>query len=313
MPVETAAAGWPAVGIVVINWHAGVQTRRCIEALAALTYPNWRLVLVENESREFSAAALAELAGGAAYLHSDENLGFAGACNLGMREALRGGADYVWFLNNDTRPEARSLDELVAVTRRDPARALVGAKILLASDPTRIDSVALHVDLRSGRIRLIGHGEVDRGQYDALSDPLAVTACALLVSRAACERLGGFDESFFAYLEDADLCLRARAVGFQVALAARARVQHDRPIATRERQSPASLYYTSRNHLYLLDRHGTGGSLRRALRRVFVVALNAAYCARLGFTGAGPRCRALWQGVRDHRRGVVGGPWQSTG
>ena len=120
----------------------------------------------------------------------------------------------------------------------------------------------------------------------------------MLVSRAACERSDGFDESYFAYLEDADLCLRARALGFGVAFAPRARVLHRRPAATGARQSTLSLYYATRNHLALLDRHARGSALRHRILRALAAAYNLVYALRRGAGTRTERVRAVWRGVR---------------
>src|SRR5262249_47324593 len=133
--------------------------------------------------------------------------------------------------------------------------ALLSPKIVRRDRPERLDSIALDLDLEGGRFYLLGHDEVDRGQYDRVREPLAVTGCALLVRRDACERLGGSDAISFAYPEDADFCLRARAAGFRLAVVAPARVRHDRAPATSGRQSTSSLYYACRNHLRVLATH----------------------------------------------------------
>jgi hypothetical protein len=300
----------PLVGTVVINWQDRRRTLACVEALGRLAYPNLRLVLVDNGSAEFSAAEVEALSSGGRYVRAPVNLGFAGGANLGMRAALGLGANYVWFLNNDAEPEPGALAEMIAVAEARPPSAVVGAKILRRDDPRRIDSVALQVDLGWSRLYLTGHDEIDRGQYDRLGEVTAVTACSMLVSRAACERLGGFDESFFAYLEDADLCLRARAAGLRVAAAPRARVLHDRASALEGRQSARSLYYNTRNHLALLGRHDHGGFLGRRLRLAAACALNLAYAARPGSGPRRERLAAVWRGIADYRRGVTGGSWQ---
>lgn len=299
----------PFVGAVVLNWHGRAETLQCLRALAALRYPNLSLVLIDNDGREFTPEEVARLVTRSRYVPTDVNLGFAAGSNLGMRQALQDGADYVWFLNNDAQPEPDALAELVEIARGDAA--VVGAKILQARDARRLDSIALDINLRSGRIYLTGHDEIDRGQYDSLRDTLAVTGCAMLVSRTACEQLGGFDECFCAYLEDADLCLRARAAGLRVVAAPRARVLHRRAPATCGRQSAASLYYTTRNHLMLMDRHGIGPAWSRRPRVAWVIALNMAYALRAG--GGFPRQRlvAVWRGVRDYQRGVVGATWET--
>jgi hypothetical protein len=297
--VEASPA--PRVGVVVLNWHGREKTLACLRALAALAHPNFFVLLIDNGCAEFSTGELAGMVGDVRYLRTAGNLGFAGGSNLGMREALAAGAEYVWFLNNDAAPQADALTELLAVAEGDPPADVVGAKILRAADPRRLDSIALAVDLRWGRVRLLGHDETDRGQYDELRDVAAVTGCAMLVRRDACERLGGFDERFFAYLEDADLCLRAGAAGLRVAAAPRARVLHDRPAAGDGRQSPSSLRLTTRNHLLLLERHARGPAWRRRLRAASVLALNLAYALR----GGGDRRRrmaAVWQGWREYRQ-----------
>ena len=301
----------PLVGVVVVNWRRRDVTLACLAALGHLDYPSWRLFLVDNGCSDFSADEVADEFPGGVYLSSAANLGFAGGSNLGMRAALADGAEFVWFLNNDAAPEPVALSELVAAAEAAPALSIVGAKILRGDDPRRIDSVALAVDLRTGRVLLVGHDEEDRGQSDALARVDAVTGCAMLVRRDACERLGGFDESFFSYLEDADLCLRARRAGFGVAFAPRARVLHDRPAASRGRQSVASLYYTTRNHVRLLDRHA--GSLRRPwLRAAAVLALNTAYAARPAAGTLSERLAAVWRGALDYRRGIGGASWRAA-
>ncbi len=296
-------AAEPLVGVVVLNWRRREETLDCLAALAQLAYGRWFLVLIDNGCADFSAEEVAQLVPGARYVRSATNLGFAGGSNLGMRAALDAGADCVWFLNNDAQPEPEALRELVAGAQ---GAAIAGAKIVRAAQPRRLDSIALSVDLGSGRILLLGHDEEDRGQYEGLREVAAVTGCAMLVSRAACEQLGGFDESYFAYLEDADLCLRARAAGLRVAAAPRARVHHARAAATGGRQSVDSLYYATRNHLRLIDRHGTGSAWQRRLRAVSVAVLNAAYAARPGAGTLSARLGAVLRGVRDYRRGVTG-------
>jgi GT2 family glycosyltransferase len=302
---EAAGQPRPRVGTVVLNWHGRPDTVACLRALALLSYPNLFAIVLDNGCSEFSAEEVAGLFPAARYLRTDVNLGFAGGANLGMREALGAGADYVWFLNSDARPEPAALTELVAVAEAAPP-AIVGAKILQLEQPQRLDSIALDIDLRTGRLCLKGHDEIDTKQYDRLRDVSAVTACAMLVSRAACERLQGFDEQFFAYLEDADLCLRAHTAGVHVMVAPRARVLHNRVAATGPRQSTASLYLTTRNHLLLMHRHGTGGPFLRALRPLAVALLSIAYALRGAGQQRRARLHAVLRGLRDYRRGVVG-------
>lgn len=293
----------PLVGIVVVNWHNRTATLRCLAALARLDYPRWRLFFIDNGCEDFSDTEIEQLAPGGRYSRTADNLGFTGGSNLGMHAALADGADYVWFLNNDAEPEPDALRALVDVARTDSSVAVVGAKILQRANPARIDSIALHVSLRTGRVLLVGHGQTDLGQYDSWREPVAVTGCAMLVGSDTCRELEGFDDAFFAYLEDADLCLRARAAGRRIAIAPRARVLHDRRMASAGRQSLSSLYYTSRNHLMLMRRHARGPVIARTLRDCCVIGLNLAFASK---TARMEGLRQAWRGVRDFRRRIVG-------
>ena len=296
----------PLVGIVVVNWRRPEATRACLAALSAMPYRNWFAVVVDNGAADFGLDALRAALPNAAYVHSTVNLGFAGGSNLGMRTALQRGAEWVWFVNDDAAPEPDALAALLAAARRPPHPALLGAKILQRARPERLDSIALQMDLDRGAVRLLGHDEIDRGQHDHAPEPLAVTGCALLVRRDACEQLGGFDETFFAYLEDADLCLRARRAGLRVAAVPSARVRHDRAPATQGRQSPSSLYYACRNHLVLLALHAPQPPWRSRLRSARVLAGYLAFALRGDPSGARARIAAVRRGARDYARGVMG-------
>ncbi|MGH7786696.1 MAG: glycosyltransferase family 2 protein [Candidatus Binatia bacterium] len=295
-----------SVAIVVLNWNKRAATLECVQSLHRQAYSQWSLVLVDNGCAEFSAAEVESLAPGGTYLHSPTNLGFAGGSNLGMRAALSRGADWIWFLNNDALPEPDALDVLLATAQRPARPALIGAKILQRARPERLDSAGLDIDLARGRLRLVGHDEIDHGQYDLCTDPVAVPACALLVSRVAAEYLDGFDDIFFAYMEDADLCLRARAAGFSVAFAPAARVLHDRAPATQNRQSLDSLYYSTRNHLLLLQRHSPSAAWERKVQELSVQARCAAYALRAGTGQPRAALSAVRQGIADYRRGRAG-------
>lgn len=297
----------PAVAAVVINWHARAVTARCLAALRALDYDNLSIVLIDNESSDFAGT---DFTAGppVIYLHSPTNLGFSGGCNLGLHHALEAGAEFVWFVNNDASPEPDSLRRLIDTAVALPDAAVLGPKILrTGTAPPRFDSIAVAVDCDSGRFNLIGHDEVDDGRYDTSRAVDAVTGCALLLRADMARRLGGFDDRYYLYLEDLDLCLRARAAGGAVAYVAAARVWHDRLPARHGRQSVDSLYYTCRNHFLLMATHGRGGPLRRAVRAVTVLVLNLAYALRTDGRQIPSRLRAVLAGARDYARGQ-GGP-----
>src|SRR3972149_12039405 len=93
----------PRVSVVVLNWNGLADTRECLESLKAVSYPDYRVIVIDNGSREDEARALQSAFGDfARVVRSETNLGFAGGANIGIREALSQGSDYVLLLNNDT-------------------------------------------------------------------------------------------------------------------------------------------------------------------------------------------------------------------
>ena len=280
----------PVVWIVVLNHHGRTHTIECLKSVARLTYTRTALVLIDNGCADFAPDEVTALFAGAEYRRTETNLGFTGGANLGLRTALGAGADYILLLNNDATVEPQTLTELLRVARSDAAIGIVGAKLLRMDMPQVLECAGLRVDLSWGRVYQIGFGERDNGQYDATADVAAVSGGAMLLSRGVCERLGGFDDRYFAYLEDVDLCVRAYAAGFRVVFAPPARVYHKGRAASGGGTAPLIVYYATRNHLMLMHRHGRGGALLRRLRATAVVALNAAYESRVrgGSAGAVP-------------------------
>jgi GT2 family glycosyltransferase len=294
------------VWIVVLNRRGRSYTIACLRAVAALSYPNTSLVLIDNGCQDFSAAEVAQLVPGAHYVQVAINRGFTGGVNLGIRHALQHAGDYVLLLNNDATIEADAVTELVNVATSDPRIGIVGAKLLQRDPAGRLESAGLSVALHTGRVYQMGFGEVDRGQYDTTTERMAVSGGAMLLSRAVCERLGGFDDRYFRYLEDVDICLRARQAGFRIVFAARARVHHTGKGMAGGHTSPLILYYAVRNHLLLMREFGRGGVVARLLRVPLICLLYVAYVLS-GRAGTGWRgLHALWCGWRDFCRGIVG-------
>src|SRR5271165_3737452 len=90
------------IGIVLVNWNSYADTARCLHSLAAKTYPNAEIIVVDNGSKDESLAKLRAEFPTVTFIHSQENTGFTGGNNLGIEHALQAGCDHVLLLNNDT-------------------------------------------------------------------------------------------------------------------------------------------------------------------------------------------------------------------
>jgi GT2 family glycosyltransferase len=247
---------WPLVYILLLNWNTEKHTLACLASLQAVSYPNYKIIVLDNASSDGSPDAIAAAYPAIPLLRMPRNLGFTGANNVGFQYALGQGVEFVYLLNTDTHVASTFLSEAVQTATLDKSIGIVGSKVLHADQPNRLQFVGLHANLTVGHHgRPFGYNEVDQGQYDHIADVDLIGGCAMMVSRSCVEATGGFDDSFFAFHEDFDLCLRAQASGFRVVMSPASRVWHEGGGSMGGATSVGHMYYSVRNALRLAQRH----------------------------------------------------------
>jgi hypothetical protein len=223
--------------IVIVNWNAGEQLRRCLDSLATAARGGFdlaRVVIVDNASRDGSAEGLDYPALPLSVLRNPRNEGFAAACNRGASGSR---ADYLLFLNPDTELFVDSLGTPVAFMERAENRRtgiagiqLVDENGVVSRSCARFPSLARCVSRALGLSRLSPRlfpsymmSEWDHGSSREVDH---VSGAFFLVRRAPFENLGGFDERFFVYLEDLDFSYRMSLAGWRSSYVAEARAYH---------------------------------------------------------------------------------------
>jgi GT2 family glycosyltransferase len=179
-------------------------------------------------------------------LRNRENRGFCAANNQGFAAS---DTEFVALLNNDAEAEPGWLEALASAFEGRPDVGMGASKILVHEDPRRIDKVG-HLIYPDGQNRGRGTGELDQGQYDLIEEVLWPDGCAAMYRRAMLDQIGGFDEDFFAYADDAELGLRARIAGWKCRYIPRAVVRHHRG-ATLGLRSSRRLELIERNRVLL--------------------------------------------------------------
>src|SRR4051812_49044802 len=183
---------------------------------------------------------------GARVIRNPDNRGFCAANNQGIA-AARG--DFVALLNNDAEAEPGWLAALYRACSRAPEIGMAASKVLIWEDPSRIDKVG-HLIFPDGQNRGRGAGALDQGQFDREQDVLWPDGCAAMYRKSMLDCIGGFDEDFFAYGDDAELGLRARIAGWRCVYIPDAVVRHRRA-STLGLQSPLRLQLIERNRVLL--------------------------------------------------------------
>lgn len=214
----------PSISVVVVNWNRGDLLRACLQSLMKQMKVQFQLIVVDNGSSDGSAERVASEFPAAALIRNHANLGFCRANNQGFRAAT---GELVALLNNDAEAEPDFLWELSRVFEGRPSVGMAAAKILTYTDPRRIDKAG-HLIWPDGQNRGRGTGAWDIGQFDREEEVLWPDGCAAMYRRSMLNQIGGFDEDFFAYADDAELGLRARILGWKCIYNPRAVVRHHR-------------------------------------------------------------------------------------
>lgn len=247
--METTRTDGPLVSIIVVNWNGLRFLDDCLSSLEKQTWKHREFVLVDNGSTDGSAERIrawtARLPSAQAICLS-HNSGFCTANNLAFAEA-RG--EWIALFNNDAIAEPNWLEELVRHGDAERRIGMVGSKILFFEPMGMIDKAG-HLIYWDGQNRGRGTMETDTGQYDKAEEILWPDACAALYHRRLFEETGGFDETFFAFGDDADLGMRARLLGWKAWYVPTA-VAHHRHSATAGPYSPRKVMLVERNRLLL--------------------------------------------------------------
>ena len=263
MPRSMCPSSWSAT----TRWSGGPVSRGCAGCgpdLARRADRRGQRQLPQVQSY------LATSPHGARVIQLQANIGFARACNLGI---ARSRGEHVMLLNPDAvlRPEA--IDGLVAFFRRDPGTGLVGGRTLRPDgdlDPSSCwgapslwswfcSATGLTSVFR--RSRIFDPESLGSWQRDSEREVDIVTGCLLLTSREIWDRLGGFDEDYFMYGEDADLSMRAKELGFRPSITPQATAVHAVGASSSVRLDKLRLLHTGKATL-ARKRWSLGGGTR---------------------------------------------------
>ena len=280
------------ISVIVLNYNGKGFLDGCLSSLASQTYSDFEVIVVDNGSRDGSPEYVKENYPWVRLAKNDENLGFAGGTNVGIRAAK---GEFVITLNNDSRADSRFIEELIK-PMADPEVGVCAAKMLFPDG--RINSAGICIS-RSGAAWDRGMFEPDRGQYEFVEEVFGACAGAALYRREMLDEIGLFDEDFFLYLEDVDLAFRARLAGWKCLYVPGARVIHHHG-GTAGVGSDLAVYYGNRNIVWYPIKDFPFRLLITSLP--FIVARNLAVIPYYALRGQGG---VILKSKLDALKGVV--------
>jgi len=255
----------PRVFAITLNWNGGDDTVACVESLQSATYPRCEIVVVDNGSVDDSVSNLKARYPEITVIENGENLGYARGFNVGLAHAYASGGDFFLILNSDTVLDSEAIAELVKVAERDERIGFVSGKVYWYTRQDVFQTVGRLSDPLTLVGAHVGSGEVDRGQYEMITDYDFIDDVFLLVRREVYETIGGYDPNFFLYYEETDWCARVRRAGFRIVYAPKAKIWHKGQSGDNVDLSPSRYFYLWRNMIVFMHRNASSRQFRRFL------------------------------------------------
>lgn len=244
----------PSVAIVILNYNGKNYLEKYLPSLISTEYPNYHIYVADNASKDDSVSFLKQKFPQVSIIELGQNYGFSKGYNLALQDLE---PDYFVLLNSDVEVSANWLSPLVEVMERDRQVAAVQPKIRALNQPDHFE----YAGAAGGWLDFLGYPfcrgrifntvEKDTGQYDQEQEIFWASGCCMVVRAPLFKGFGGFDDEFFAHLEEIDLCWRFKRAGYKVMFTPRSTIYHVGG-GTLGYHSPYKTYLNFRNSYYTL-------------------------------------------------------------
>jgi len=229
----------PYCSVLVLNWNGKKWLNDCFRSLRKINYPKSRyeVIMIDNASSDDSVAYVKKKFPWVKICKLDKNYGFDEGYNMGIEKSKAKG-DYLVILNNDTEVEKDWLIEMVEVAEKDKSIGVCGSKIV----DERLGEVG------EGYMSLLGVPIQKAG--DNVKECFWISDCSALIRRVVKDKMGKiYDDDFFIYFEEIDVCWRARLLGYKVVFVPKSVVYH-KGAATASRVGWIMKFYHYRNKIW---------------------------------------------------------------
>lgn len=258
------------VSIITVNYNQSEVTCDFIESLNNITYPNFEVIVVDNNSTEDNPDIIKKRFPNIIFIQNPINYGFAAGNNFGL---MRAKGDYVMLLNNDIEVPQGFMEPLVEKLEKNPKIGAVSPKIKFFYQPDTFQ-YAGYTPLNNITMRnfSIGYHEKDKGQYDEDRLTPYTHGAAMMVPMDVVKKVGLMSYIFFLYYEEADWCARIANAGYKMYYVHNSHVLHKESIST-GKLSALKIYYQNRNRIVYMRRNIRGKEFYLSLAYQLFVAI----------------------------------------
>ncbi|MDP3983059.1 MAG: glycosyltransferase [bacterium] len=230
------------VSIVILNWNGKQHLRNCLDSIKAQSYSPLEVIVVDNGSSDGSQMMVRREFSWVKLVLSKTNRGYSGGNNLGISKSK---GEYVFVLNNDTQVDKNFLKPLLAIMESDKNIGCVQPKMLYSSNHDLLNAVGSYFT-STGILYHYGYRKNAKlEQYNKRLKIFSAKGAAMLLRKSALSKIGLFDEDFFIYFEETDLCHRLWLSGYQVIYEPKSVIYHNEAVDTGAQFSNYRVTYLS--------------------------------------------------------------------
>jgi GT2 family glycosyltransferase len=242
------------VSVISVNFNQPAVTEAMLASIYKHNnYQNLELIIVDNGSKTNEIARWEGLYPNVVYIRSENNLGFAGGNNIGIRAAT---GDYYFLVNNDTEFTPGLIETLVSALEHDTSIGIISPKIRYFEFPDTLQYVGFTpMDYYTCRNKCLGQFEKDKGQYDNISAPTGFChGAAMMLRKEAVDKAGLMTENFFLYYEEMDWNEHIKRAGYQAWVCTEALIYHKESVSVGQK-SALKEYFMNRNRILFIRRN----------------------------------------------------------
>lgn len=300
--MDSSKTNRPPVGVVIVNHNLKESLRETLQSFRKVNYPGLQIVVSDNASTDGAQEMVRTEFPEVHLLAHNPEQGYARAASLGMAY-LADKTKYIFSTTNDVLVDPEMINVLVDYAEQHPDAGVLGTKIYFFDRPNVLWHAGGAVNPLHGHSRHIGWERKDHPRYGNVRECPFVTGCGYLLRSEVLKRIGFFHEPLVFYSEDAELCYRFREAGYKVLYIPEAKMWH-KTGTTLAKNRPVQLQYSTRNQLYLIQRHRAGFYPLSLWVHIFVVS--PAKMLIFAAMGRWKNSAGIYRGVRDWWRGKYG-------
>lgn len=215
---ESGVVKYPSVSVIVLNYNGLKFLPACLSSLESQTYPNRKIIVYDNGSTDGSVAFIKRNFPGVLLIEGKENVGFAKGNNMAISFALRENPEYIFLVNNDTEAENALLEKLVKTLQNTDSLDIVSPAVFNLTHKDILQELGMTIDR-------FGYPLALRASQN-LCKVFFVSGCAMMIKSELLKKIGSFDQEYFMFAEDLDLCWRAQLAGYKIGVNPAAKIYH---------------------------------------------------------------------------------------